>query len=241
VISSPRSPDADRGGSCHGRGVTTYLGGARILIAGATGGSAPGSRAGPEVGGAAGGPHRPGRDERAEQLARQLAVQAHGGLDEVWTRSGRRGVRQVFAAGVVAFGPVSQLDQHTLRTFPQVGVVAPVQLLRSANPFLLEAARWGCSAFMVNPSAVVAEQPMAGMARAWPGHGTAAGKAALTAFDAAASREVRGAGSGWSTSALHTPGAGLPGGRSPVLPSTCFSAGGPGAVAARIVPGDRER
>jgi len=176
--------------------VTTSLLGARILLAGATGGlGAPLAR---QLAGRGARLTLVARsDERLAALAAglepapavvsadlvaegapdravQAAVRAHGGLDGV-----------VFAAGVVAFGSAAELDRHTLMTLLQVNVVTPVQLLRSAYPFLLEAVAAGRSAFMVNISAVVAEQPMAGLA------GYAASKAALTAFDTAAARELR--------------------------------------------------
>jgi Short-chain dehydrogenases of various substrate specificities len=111
-------------------------------------------------------------DEGAPALAVRVAVDAHSGLDGV-----------VFAAGVVAFGPVAELQESTLETLLKINTVAPVQLLRSSYPFLLESAGSGRSPFLVNLSAVVAEQPMAGMAA------YGASKAAITAFDAAAARE----------------------------------------------------
>ncbi|HEX2810697.1 MAG TPA: SDR family NAD(P)-dependent oxidoreductase [Kineosporiaceae bacterium] len=176
--------------------MTTRVDGARILIAGATGGlGAPLTRLLAERGArltlvsrsadrlkALAGEIRPTpatqaldlTDEGAPALAVRVAVDAHGGLDGV-----------VFAAGVVAFGPVAELQDSTLETLLRTNVVAPVQLLRSAYPFLLESAGSGRSPFLVNLSAVVAEQPMAGMAA------YSASKAARTAFDAAAARELR--------------------------------------------------
>jgi short-subunit dehydrogenase len=112
--------------------------------------------------------------EGAAALAVRVAIDAHGGLDGV-----------IYAAGAVAFGPVADLQESTLETLLKINLIAPVQLLRSAYPFLLESAVSGRSPFLVNLSAIVAEQPMAGMAA------YSASKAGLTAFDAAASRELR--------------------------------------------------
>lgn len=135
----------------------------------------------------------------------------------------------MYAAGVVAFGPAVELDEPTLMALLQVNVVAPVQLLRSAHSFLLESVAAGRSAFMVNISAVVAEQPMAGLA------GYAASKAALTAFDAAASRELRRARIRLLDARPPHTETGLAGrpiaGTAPVLPHGLA----PDAVAARIV------
>ncbi|WP_375483060.1 SDR family NAD(P)-dependent oxidoreductase [uncultured Jatrophihabitans sp.] len=88
----------------------------------------------------------------------------------------------VFAAGVVAFGAVAELDDDTLDQLLLVNVIAPVRLLRAVAPQL------GRGAVVVNLSAVVAETPLPGMAA------YAASKAALTAFDRAAGRELRRAG-----------------------------------------------
>ncbi|MCU0298303.1 MAG: SDR family NAD(P)-dependent oxidoreductase, partial [Candidatus Nanopelagicales bacterium] len=62
------------------------------------------------------------------------------------------------------------------------------RLLRRALPHLTTSSQEGRSPFVVNLSAVVAEQPTAGMAA------YSASKAALTAYDAAAGRELRRAG-----------------------------------------------
>ena len=88
----------------------------------------------------------------------------------------------VFAAGVVAFGAVADLDDDTLDELLLVNLIAPVRVLRAAASHL------GRGAAVVNLSAVVAEKPLAGMAA------YSASKAALTAFDRAAARELRRAG-----------------------------------------------
>jgi cyclic-di-GMP-binding biofilm dispersal mediator protein len=114
------------------------------------------------------------RDPGAPAAAVAAAVEAHGRLDGL-----------VMAAGVVAFGPAAEVDDATLAELFEVNVFAPVRLLRAAYPHLHENAVAGRSSFVVNISAVVAEQPVAGMAA----YGAA--KSALAAFDAAAARELR--------------------------------------------------
>lgn len=85
----------------------------------------------------------------------------------------------VFAAGAVAFGPVEELDDDVFDGLLLVNLLAPVRLLRAAAAVL---SRGGV---VVQLSAVVAETPLPGMAA------YAASKAALTAFDRAAARELR--------------------------------------------------
>lgn len=99
------------------------------------------------------------------------AVDAHGGLDAV-----------VNAAGVVAFGPLSDLDTDTLEEVFLTNTFLPVMLMKAAFGKLAD------PGMFVNISAVVAERPMAQMAA------YSASKAALTAFDTAVAREVRRAG-----------------------------------------------
>jgi short-subunit dehydrogenase len=104
----------------------------------------------------------------------RVVAEAHtalGGLDAV-----------VCAIGVVAFGPVADLDDATLSTLMGVNVMAPARLTRAA------AARMEKGGVIVNLSAIVADMPTAGMAA------YSASKAALTAFDRAAGRELRRAG-----------------------------------------------
>ena len=114
------------------------------------------------------------RDAGTAAAAVNAAVAAHGQLDGV-----------VIASGVVAFGMVADLDDSTLEDLFAINVIAPIRVLRSALPQLEESGRNGRNPFVVNLSAVVAEQPTAGMAA------YSASKAALTAFDTAAGRECR--------------------------------------------------
>lgn len=91
-----------------------------------------------------------------------------GGLDVV-----------VMTAGAVAFGPVAELDDDVLRDLMEIDLIAPILVSRAAARVL------GPGGVIVNVSAVVAEQPMAGLAA------YSAAKAGLTAFDTAFRREMR--------------------------------------------------
>ncbi len=110
----------------------------------------------------------------AADRAVAAAVQAYGGLDGVVT-----------ATGVVAFGPALQMPDEVLVELFTINTLAPVRLLRAAAPALQQSAHAGLSPFACTISAVVAEQPVAGMAA------YSASKAAVTAFDAAVARELR--------------------------------------------------
>jgi cyclic-di-GMP-binding biofilm dispersal mediator protein len=113
------------------------------------------------------------RPETAERAV-AAAVARHGGLDGL-----------VVASGVVAFGPLGELSDEALIEVFAVNTLAPIRLLRTALPHLQTSATEGRSPFVVQLSAVVAEHPTAGMAA------YSASKAALTAYDAAAARELR--------------------------------------------------
>ena len=99
------------------------------------------------------------------------AAQALGGLDVV-----------VMSAGAVAFGPVAELDEAVLRQVIELDLVAPILVARAATRHL------GKDGVIAQVSAVVADQPMAGLAA------YSAAKAGLTAFDVAFRREMRRAG-----------------------------------------------
>ncbi len=102
------------------------------------------------------------------------AVSAYGGLDGI-----------VYAAGAVAFGAVDELPDEVMIDLFTLNTLAPIRLLRAALPALRESAAAGRDPFVAHISAVVAEQPQAGMAA------YSASKAALAAYDAAAMRECR--------------------------------------------------
>lgn len=119
-------------------------------------------------------------DLRAPQTAERAAaaaIEAYGRIDGL-----------VVASGVVAFGPVGGLPDEVLTDLFVINTLAPIRLLRACLPGLTASALEGRSPFAVLLSAVVAEQPTAGMAA------YSASKAALTAYDAAAGRELRRAG-----------------------------------------------
>ncbi len=114
-------------------------------------------------------------DPAGPQAMVDAALDAHGGLDGV-----------VLAAGVVAFGPVTELADETLTELVGANFLGPVRLLRAAAGPLADAAQErGQDSFVLNVSAVVAEQAPTGMGA------YAATKAALTSFDDVAGRELR--------------------------------------------------
>lgn len=95
------------------------------------------------------------------------AVQALGGLDGL-----------VNAAGVVAFGPLAEMDDAALDELVAVDFLGPLRVMRVALPHLE-------GGYIVNVTGVVAETPVAGMAS------YSAVKAGLSAATVALGREVR--------------------------------------------------
>lgn len=132
-----------------------------------------------------------GRDEaRLSALATELGAVAATAADLTVTGEPERLVEAsadalggldvaVCAIGVVAFGPAREVEDDVLRALVEVNMLAPARLTRAA------AGRMGRGGVIVNVSAIVAEMPTAGMAA------YSASKAALTAFDRAAGRELR--------------------------------------------------
>ena len=98
------------------------------------------------------------------------AVAAHGTVDVV-----------IGAAGVVAFGAVSDLDVDTMEELFLTNVFVPMMLSRAALASMSGAGR----GVIVNISGVIAEQNLPGMAA------YGASKAALRSFDEALAREAR--------------------------------------------------
>ena len=98
----------------------------------------------------------------------------HGRLDGV-----------VVAAGVVAFGPIAELTDTTLKTLGEVNAWGPIRVIRDALPALTASAVAGGEPFVVTLTGVVSESPMAGLVA------YSASKTALAGFVAAAAREVR--------------------------------------------------
>lgn len=74
------------------------------------------------------------------------AVEHHGGLDGI-----------VIAAGVVAFGPVTEVDDDTVDELLLLNYLAPLRVLREALTTVDQ------GGFVLNISAVVADKPMPNM------------------------------------------------------------------------------
>jgi len=83
------------------------------------------------------------------------------------------------AAGVVAFGNLVELDDHTLTQLFAINAIAPIVMLRESAPHI------SSGGFFLNISAVVAQAPMAGMSA------YSASKAAVWGAMVAATRELR--------------------------------------------------
>ncbi len=112
------------------------------------------------------------RDAEAGRTIVAAALAANNTLDGL-----------VNAAGVIAFGSLADTADEVIEDLFLTNVLGPLWLMRAAIPALTES-----RGFIANISAVVAEQPLAGMAA------YAASKAALTAADRALTRELRAAG-----------------------------------------------
>lgn len=87
------------------------------------------------------------RDPDAGRTAVAAAVDRHGALDGV-----------VIAAGVVAFGPLADIDDDTVDDLVLIDFLAPLRLVRAALPVLRP------GGVILGISAVVAEKPLPGMA-----------------------------------------------------------------------------
>lgn len=96
------------------------------------------------------------------------AALAGGGLDGF-----------IYAAGVVAFGPIASVDDDVLDEVLLLNLIAPMRFMRALSTELND------GGVVVHLSAVVAEAPLKGMAV------YSASKAALTAFSTAMSAELR--------------------------------------------------
>lgn len=111
------------------------------------------------------------REPGAPERIVAVALESLGGLDAV-----------VCAIGLVAFGEAREVEDSVLTKLFETNVIAPIRLTRAALEHM------GEGGTVVNLSAITAELPTAGMAA------YSATKAALTAFDVAAGRELRRAG-----------------------------------------------
>jgi cyclic-di-GMP-binding biofilm dispersal mediator protein len=169
----------------------TELNGAQVLVVGATGGLGSAIarqlvRAGATltISGRRGDTLQALADELGDAVHTNVAADltlpgSPRQIIERATADGRTLDGVVYAAGVVAFGPLSELDDDILDELLLANFVAPVRLAQAVLPSLRK------GAFVVNLSAIVAESPTAGMAA------YSATKAALTAFDTAIRVELR--------------------------------------------------
>lgn len=114
------------------------------------------------------------RKPASAPLIVEAAQAQFGGIDGI-----------VYAAGAVAFGAVDEIPDEVMIDLFTLNALAPIRLLRAALPALRASAAAGHEPFVAHISAVVAEQPQAGMAA------YSASKAALMGYDAAAARELR--------------------------------------------------
>lgn len=78
----------------------------------------------------------------------------------------------VNAAGVVAFGPASELTADAIGALSKINFSGPMQLLAELHPALKASAEAGNEPFVFNITGVVAEAPMPGLA-AYSGSKTA--------------------------------------------------------------------
>ena len=160
----------------------TQLEGAVVLVVGASGGLGRRITAELEDAGATvvGTSRAGGAGLVAADLERDLSglvprvVATHGRLDGL-----------VIAAGVVAFGPLTEVSDAAVRELHEVNAQGPMRLIRDATPALAESAAAGREPFIVTLSGVVSEAPTAGLAA------YSASKAALAGFVSAATRELR--------------------------------------------------
>lgn len=108
-------------------------------------------------------------DASAGDTVLQAAQQEHGRLDGV-----------INAAGVVAFGNLADTSDAVIEELFLTNVIGPLWFIRRVVPALADS-----RGFVANISAVVADQPMPGMAA------YSASKAALSGADRALVRELR--------------------------------------------------
>ena len=158
----------------------TTLDGARILVFGASGGlggplveqlAKAGARLTVSGRSIESDHHTVNADLTLPDSARSVvaeAVEHHGGLDGI-----------VIAAGVVAFGPVTEVDDDTVDELLLLNYLAPLRVLREALTTLDQ------GGFVLNISAVVADKPMPNMGA------YSASKAAVTALLKSVRTEAR--------------------------------------------------
>lgn len=89
------------------------------------------------------------------------------------------------AAGLVAFGPATELTQPVLERLFAVNATGPIQLFSALHPLLVESKQAGKEPVIVNLTGVVAEQPLPNLAA------YSASKTAISGFLEGATREWR--------------------------------------------------
>jgi cyclic-di-GMP-binding biofilm dispersal mediator protein len=97
----------------------------------------------------------------------------------------------VIAAGLVAFGAISETPVEVQNQLSQVNATGPINLVSQLIPKLTATAAAGGSPFVVSISGVIAESPMAGLAA------YSSSKTAMHGFAVAAAKELKKLGIRW--------------------------------------------
>jgi cyclic-di-GMP-binding biofilm dispersal mediator protein len=97
----------------------------------------------------------------------------------------------VIAAGLVAFGAISETPVQVQNQLSQVNATGPINLVSQLIPKLTATAAAGGSPFVVSISGVIAESPMAGLAA------YSSSKTAMHGFAVAAAKELKKLGIRW--------------------------------------------
>lgn len=97
----------------------------------------------------------------------------------------------VLAAGLVAFGPITETPPIVAEKLLKVNALGQMQLVSLLLPKLVQSAQSSREPFVLSISGVIAEVPMAGLAA------YSASKTALLGFAQAAAKELRKAGVSW--------------------------------------------
>ncbi len=160
----------------------TQLDGAVVLVVGATGGL--GRRIAAQLEDAGATVVGTSRAGGAGLVAADLTWDVSGLIPHVVATHGRLD-GLVIAAGVVAFGPLTEVSDAAIRDLHEINALGPIRLIRDAVPALAESAAAGREPFILTLSGVVSESPTAGLAA------YSASKSALAAFVQAATRELR--------------------------------------------------
>jgi NAD(P)-dependent dehydrogenase (short-subunit alcohol dehydrogenase family) len=97
----------------------------------------------------------------------------------------------VIAAGLVAFGAISDTPSSVQNRLTQVNALGPISLVSQLIPKLKESADLGKQPFVVSISGVIAESPMAGLAA------YSSSKTAMHGYAIAAAKELKKLGIRW--------------------------------------------